>query len=292
MATRKEIEAAIEQHAASRIAELDVNPIKGNFDKEHLLKIHGYIFQDAPKIDAEYSKEFVRPGEVREIPVGGMWEKNRVLEGAETGYSVFYARRKLETSLDEVLNKTGGAEGLRGTKSQAAEKLSQLYGDLDYLHPFREGNSRTLRTFTSQMAKEAGFDLDWKTTNVDAINRNELYIARDREVISRDVFGVDLQTAMKDSPNDVKHLVYAGSKDSKTLKDIIQDSMTPIKQLSQDAKQDKQLEIIKKKVQENPNLNEQQKQFVMKQVQEKLSKTTEQEQKTKQGKSPDRGLDR
>ncbi len=36
---------------------------------------------------------------------------------------------------------------------------------LDYLHPCSEGNSCTLRTFTRQLAREAGFDLNWSVSN-------------------------------------------------------------------------------------------------------------------------------
>src|SRR3546814_18274818 len=60
-----------------------------------------------------------------------------------------------------------------------------LYGDLDYLHPFREGNSRTLRVFTDQLASATGHDLDWQLTGRDADNRNRLYMARNRAVIDR-----------------------------------------------------------------------------------------------------------
>ena len=36
------------------------------------------------------------------------------------------------------------------------------------LHPFREGNGRTQRAFLSQLARDAGFRLDWATVDRDA----------------------------------------------------------------------------------------------------------------------------
>jgi fido (protein-threonine AMPylation protein) len=46
--------------------------------------------------------------------------------------------------------------------------MAQLYVDLDRIHPFHEGNSRTLREFTRSLALAAGYDLSWTSTNVDA----------------------------------------------------------------------------------------------------------------------------
>jgi cell filamentation protein len=34
-----------------------------------------------------------------------------------------------------------------------------------YIHPFREGNGRTLRIFFSQLAENAGYSLDWRAVN-------------------------------------------------------------------------------------------------------------------------------
>jgi hypothetical protein len=63
--------------------------------------------------------------------------------------------------------------------------MAQLYGDLDYWHPFVEGNSRTLRTFTRQWARQASFVLDWGLSKPTEAPRDRLYIARDREVLTR-----------------------------------------------------------------------------------------------------------
>jgi cell filamentation protein len=36
------------------------------------------------------------------------------------------------------------------------------------LHPFREGNGRSQRAFLSQLARDAGFRLDWEPVDRDA----------------------------------------------------------------------------------------------------------------------------
>jgi cell filamentation protein len=42
-----------------------------------------------------------------------------------------------------------------------------------------EGNSRTLRQFFADLARHAGFDLDWSAGGVDEAARRALYHARD-----------------------------------------------------------------------------------------------------------------
>jgi cell filamentation protein len=77
-----------------------------------------------------------------------------------------------------------GGKALAGLDTlDMADALAQTYSRLDYLHPFCEGNSRTLRTFTAQLASEAGHKLDWNTTNVTPQSRDALYVARDLAVI-------------------------------------------------------------------------------------------------------------
>jgi hypothetical protein len=63
-----------------------------------------------------------------------------------------------------------------------SKKIAQLYSQLDYLHPFSDGNSRTLRTFTRQLARAAGYELAWEKFNVTPDGRDKLYIARDLSV--------------------------------------------------------------------------------------------------------------
>lgn len=65
-------------------------------------------------------------------------------------------------------------------------KVAHLYGELDAVHPFREGNSRTLRQFTSDLAMQAGFELDWSRLPADREARARLYFARDLAVVNAD----------------------------------------------------------------------------------------------------------
>ena len=170
----------------ARIKELEESPVVGRFDTVHLQTIHRRIFQDLPHH---------HPGQFRrDAPA---WVKSRELESGAS-YAVPYApRRMLEVGLAQVLANLHGPYGLADLLlDQFAVRMAQLYGDLDYLHPFSEGNSRTLRTFTRQLARQAGFDLNWALGDADGVTRDRLYRARDVAVMRRAFPGLDEQRAM------------------------------------------------------------------------------------------------
>ena len=51
---------------------------------------------------------------------------------------------------------------------------AKLYAATDYIHPFKDGNSRTLREFTRQLAKESGYRIDWERFNQQPAGRDIL----------------------------------------------------------------------------------------------------------------------
>ncbi len=57
-----------------------------------------------------------------------------------------------------------------------------FYVACDYVHPFPDGNSRTLRELTRQLAKDSGYQLDWCVFDKSKAGRDTLYIARDLSV--------------------------------------------------------------------------------------------------------------
>lgn len=161
----------------ARISDLEDSPIEGNFDSVHLQAIHAYIFQDSPQHS---------PGQFRP-DVKHAWTKNRVLESNGLSYLVPYCRGKfIPKKLTQALrNLKTPAQVSAMDATEFSSYLGSLYGDLDYIHPFSEGNSRTLRTFTRLMARHWGIDLDWSASNANAASRDQLYMARDIEVLKR-----------------------------------------------------------------------------------------------------------
>jgi cell filamentation protein len=77
---------------------------------------------------------------------------------------------------------------LRGLEADAmAKRLAYYYGELDAIHAFRDGNSRTLRAFTADLAEAAGHRLDWARAAQMTEDRQRLYHARDLAVMRGDL---------------------------------------------------------------------------------------------------------
>ncbi len=164
-----------------RITELEASPVAGNFDAAHLKEVNRRIFQDLPGAGFDD----VTPGEFRKsVPDGLDWMKQRALSTVDGPFHVAYSRMDdaATAQLDKALEAAKPDE-LRGLKTpEFTARLAKIYAELDYVHPFSDGNSRTLRTFTQQLAKESGYELDWERFGRNAVGRDLLYIARDLSV--------------------------------------------------------------------------------------------------------------
>lgn len=57
------------------------------------------------------------------------------------------------------LTKEGYLQNL--SKEDFVKRLAHFYDQLNYIHPFREGNGRAQRVFWNRVAKDAGYELDW-----------------------------------------------------------------------------------------------------------------------------------
>lgn len=47
-------------------------------------------------------------------------------------------------------------------KEKFVKRLAHHYDQLNYIHPFREGNGRTQRVFWGRIAKDVGYEIDWE----------------------------------------------------------------------------------------------------------------------------------
>lgn len=62
----------------------------------------------------------------------------------------------------------------KDSKSAFVEDLAENYGDVNALHPFREGNGRAQREFARLVCRECGYDFDLSCTN----QKEMLYASR------------------------------------------------------------------------------------------------------------------
>jgi cell filamentation protein len=71
-----------------------------------------------------------------------------------------------------VFGKLGEDNNLVGmTRDHFVERLAHFYDQVNYIHPFREGNGRTQRTFWSRVAHDAGYSIDWNAVIGDENDR-------------------------------------------------------------------------------------------------------------------------
>ncbi len=138
------------------------------------------------------------------------------------------------------MRELGGPAALSGLAPDAfASRMAKLYGDLDFTHSFHEGNSRTLRELTRSLAQAAGYDLNWTSTNVDAAERNRLYVGRDIAVLERAFPGLTPQRGMEtnDRAEYEASLALPGLRRTPgaSLKAIIRESLTAVPGARQDA---------------------------------------------------------
>jgi cell filamentation protein len=128
-----------------RIAQLHRNPLPGRYDLAHLQAVHKWIFGDL----------YDWAGEIRTVPIG---------KGA-----LFCLPQDIVPVADEVFGRLSRDCRLRGLgRAEFVDKLTELFAAIDALHPFREGNGRAMRSFLSQLARDAGHPVRWTAMNREA----------------------------------------------------------------------------------------------------------------------------
>ncbi|MEM7492313.1 MAG: Fic family protein [Pseudomonadota bacterium] len=111
---------------------------RGNFDAKHLKAIHKHIFQDV----------YEWAGEFRTVPLALPGQQFMPPEDLERGMSIIHQRLRSMRFLKGSDRKT------------FSDHAGRTIGDVNLLHPFRDGNGRTQRTFLKHLARNAGYEWD------------------------------------------------------------------------------------------------------------------------------------
>jgi cell filamentation protein len=132
--------AAFEANAtAARLVELDAVPLEGRFDAKHLKSIHRHIFQDV----------YPWAGEFRTVNIS-------------KGGQLFGLADFVEGAVNEVLEKLPGEKYLKALDPQTFARRAGFYmGEINAIHPFRDGNGRAQREFIRELAVQGGWVIDW-----------------------------------------------------------------------------------------------------------------------------------
>ena len=76
---------------------------------------------------------------------------------------MFCLPRYIEPSAAEIFRRLRNENFLRGLDRDAfIDRLTYYLGEVNAVHPFREGNGRTQRAFFEQLTDDAGFALAWQ----------------------------------------------------------------------------------------------------------------------------------
>jgi cell filamentation protein len=106
-----------------------------------------------------------------------------------SGFTVAYGPSlHVPAALETVFARLKAEEELRGLEAELfLRRLAYFYSELDAIHPFREGNSRTLRAWFSDLAQASGRRLDWSCVGQSEEARQRLCHARDVAVMRGDL---------------------------------------------------------------------------------------------------------
>lgn len=147
--TAGELEAAEREITHAALILLRESPVQPGYDLAHLCAIHRRIFGDI----------YEWAGQVRTVAIG---------KG-----NLFCLPQYIETSAAEIFRALVAENFLRGMERRPfIDRLTYYLGEVNAVHPFREGNGRTQRAFFEQLARDAGFTLNWQhldaARNIDA----------------------------------------------------------------------------------------------------------------------------
>ena len=113
---------------------------QGSFDLSHLRAIHGHLFQDI----------YDWAGELRTVEIF-------------KGGNQFQFRQYIPTGMADVHRRLTRAGFLKRLPAgEFAREAGVIIGDINFIHPFREGNGRTQAQYLQQLAAQAGHRVDFR----------------------------------------------------------------------------------------------------------------------------------
>jgi cell filamentation protein len=149
-----DLEALESDYVGNRLLQFELgHGPSGHFDAAHLKAIHRHLFQDV----------FEWAGHTRDEKVmlsDGTVATEPLLRKADG--NPFLAGPLIPKALERITGMLRKFNYLRGlAREDFAPRAADVMVEINGAHPFREGNGRTQRMFLRELAKEAGFELDF-----------------------------------------------------------------------------------------------------------------------------------
>lgn len=144
LSTPEELAIAEREITHAALILLTETPVLPSYNLAHLCAVHRRIFGDI----------YDWAGQIRTVAIS---------KG-----SLFCLPQYIESSAAEIFRALHSENLLRGLPRDVfTERLTYYLGEINALHPFREGNGRAQRAFCEQLASDAGFVLDWQHLDAD-----------------------------------------------------------------------------------------------------------------------------
>ena len=136
--------------------ETELISLDKTFDLQHLKAIHKHLFQNV----------YEWAGQIREVNIS-------------KGETYFSPYSRIEKHAEYTFTELKQENYLKGLDANNfSEKAGYYLGEINHIHPFREGNGRTQREFINQLAHQNGYYIEWK--NVTQKQMIEVSIEADR----------------------------------------------------------------------------------------------------------------
>jgi fido (protein-threonine AMPylation protein) len=147
--TQESLDRAEALFSAIRTVELDRGTPAGGFDLAHLRDVHRTLFGDV----------YPWAGELRSVDI-------------TKGDTRFAHAGAIEGAARQLFGQLAREQHLRGLDADEFSRRAGHYlGEINVLHPFREGNGRAQRAFVNQLAHAAGFHIGWEHVTREEMTR-------------------------------------------------------------------------------------------------------------------------
>ena len=138
-----EVEAQI---TFAKAVMLEETPIDDDFGFEHFKKIHEFLLCDL----------YEWAGQVRTIDISK--KRTKFLDAASIESIGAKCFAKVKDGYFENLS-----------FDEFVKRIAEFYNDVNYIHPFREGNGRTQRIYFAQLIRHYGYDINFADVDTDEL---------------------------------------------------------------------------------------------------------------------------
>ena len=138
-----EVEAQI---TFAKAVMLEETPIDNDYGFEHFKKIHEFLLCDL----------YEWAGQVRTVDI--LKKRTKFLDAASIESIGTKCFAKVKDGYFENLS-----------FDEFVKRIAEFYNDVNYIHPFREGNGRTQRIYFAQLIRHYGYDINFADVDTDEL---------------------------------------------------------------------------------------------------------------------------